>query len=361
VAVSAKKTTDETPPAYGGQAVMEGVMMRGKMSYAMAVRRSDGGISVVEKPLAGKSQTNPILKWPLIRGVYALVSSMSLGFASLSQSADIAFEGLEEEEEPSRFEKWLFDKFGDKLYDFLKWTAMAFAILFGVGLFFLLPSFIGDVTDRFTPVPSAFIGIIEGFVRIFIFVGYIVIVSRMKDIQRVFQYHGAEHKAISCHEEGLPLTTANVAARPRLHKRCGTSFMLVVMVISMILFTALRTVFPDWNMWLGFASRILLLPLVAGISYEISVKWAGSRDNFLVRAIIFPGMLIQRMTTAEPDDLQIEVAVAALKRAILSDKSAARRKPRTRARLSRRCRVRRFEPRTSMARRIARRRRGQAA
>jgi len=304
---------------------MEGVMMRGKKGYAMAVRRAEGSISVVEGSLSNIAQKNPILKWPLIRGVHALVSSMSLGFASLSQSADIAFDGIEEEENPSRFEKFLFEKFGDKIYDFMKWAAMAFAILFAVGLFFLLPSFIGDVTNRFTPVPSAFIGIVEGFVRIIIFVGYIVVVSRMSDIQRVFQYHGAEHKAISCHEKKLELTTKNVAACPRLHKRCGTSFMLVVMVISMILFTALRTVFPDWNMWLGFASRILLLPLVAGLSYEISVKWAGSRDNFLVRAIIFPGMLIQQMTTAEPDDRQIEVAVAALKRAIAQDTPHKRR------------------------------------
>ncbi|MCL2357351.1 MAG: DUF1385 domain-containing protein [Defluviitaleaceae bacterium] len=340
---------------YGGQAVMEGVMMRGRTAYAMAVRRADGGIAVIEKPLSNTAQRHPVLKWPLIRGVYALISSMSLGFASLSQSADVAFEGIQEEEPPSRFEKFLFDKFGDKIYDVMKWAAMAVAIFLAVGLFFLLPSFIGDVIQRFVPILSPFIGIIEGLIRILIFVGYITVVSRMNDIQRVFQYHGAEHKAISCHEQNLPLTVANVAACPRLHKRCGTSFMLVVMVVSMVLFTALRTVFPDWNMWFGFAARILLLPLVAGISYEISVKWAGSRDNFLVRAIIFPGMLIQRMTTAEPDEKQIEVAVTALKRAIAQDTLPAKALPlpaRSRARGRARC----IRSRTTMARRVARRR-----
>ncbi|MDR0273172.1 MAG: DUF1385 domain-containing protein [Clostridiales bacterium] len=294
---------------------MEGVMMRGKKAYAMAVRRADGEIVVIEKPLSTLTQRYPILKWPLIRGFTALCSSMALGFTALSQSADIAFEGIEEEEKPSRFEKFLADKLGDKLNDVLKWFAIIFAIIIALGLFMLLPAVIGSLI----PVSLAVTGVVEGFVRIIIFVAYVFIVSRSKDIQRVFQYHGAEHKAINCHESNLPLTTENVNASNRLHKRCGTSFMLVVMVITMVLFMIVQIE----GILLRFASRIILLPLIAGISYEISVKWAGRRDNFLVRAIIFPGMLMQKMTTAEPDEKQIEVAVTALEKVLEQEKQEA--------------------------------------
>ncbi|MCL1884822.1 MAG: DUF1385 domain-containing protein [Defluviitaleaceae bacterium] len=303
-----KKEKPEEPTSFGGQAVMEGVMMRGKKAYAMAVRRPNGEIALVEKNISTLPERFPMLKWPLIRGVHALCSSMASGFTFLSQSADIAFEGMEEEENPSWLDRFLEEKLGDKLNDFIKIFAIIFAVLIAVGLFMLLPTFLGSLV----PVSPAFIGVVEGFVRIFIFVGYVFLVSRSKDIQRVFQYHGAEHKAINCHEKNLPLTTENVAACNRLHKRCGTSFMLVVMVITMILFMIVRI---D-NIWLRFASRILLLPVIAGLSYEVSVKWAGKRDNFLVRVIIFPGMLMQKMTTAEPDDAQIEIAVTALEKAI---------------------------------------------
>ncbi|MCL2048113.1 MAG: DUF1385 domain-containing protein [Defluviitaleaceae bacterium] len=301
----------EEPVNYGGQAVMEGVMMRGKTAYAMAVRRPCGEITIIEKPLSTITKRYPILKWPFIRGVTALCSSMAVGFTSLSQSADIAFEGIEAEGEPSRIEKFITDKLGDKLNDVMKWLAMAFAIVLSIVLFMLLPTAIGS----FIPIPASFKSVVEGLVRIFIFVAYVFLVSRSKDIQRVFQYHGAEHKAINCLEKSLPLTTENVSACTRLHKRCGTSFMLVVMVVTMILFMIIKI---D-GIWLRFASRILFLPLIAGISYEISVKWASKHDNFLVRAIIFPGMLLQRITTAEPDDSQIEVAVTALEKAMEQD------------------------------------------
>jgi uncharacterized protein YqhQ len=289
-------------------------MMRGKKAFAMAVRRPCGDIVMIEKPISTLTTRFPVLKWPIIRGVTAFCSSMALGFTALSQSADIAFEGIEEEAS-SRFEKWLTEKFGDKLNDFLKYAAMVFAIIFGLGLFMLLPAAIGSFIQARAAFSPAFTGIVEGFLRIFIFVAYVFVVSRSKDIRRVFQYHGAEHKAIICHEKNLPLTHENVAACSRLHKRCGTSFMLVVMVITMILFIFV----PITNVWLRFASRIAFLPLIAGLSYEVSVKWAGRRDNFLVRAIIFPGMLMQRMTTAEPDEKQIEVAVTALERAIAQE------------------------------------------
>ena len=288
---------------------MEGVLMRGKNAYAMAVRRPDGGIELIEKPISSVATKYPFLKWPLIRGSVALCSSMALGFSALSQSAEIA---MGDEPEPtSKFEKFLQDKLGEKLNNVLMTLAMVFAVILSVGLFMLLPTFLASLI----PVPPTFIGVIEGLVRITIFVGYMLIISRFKDIQRVFAYHGAEHKAINCFEKKLPLTTENVASCTRLHKRCGTSFMLVVMVITMVLFMIIRI---D-GIWLRFASRILLLPVIAGISYEISVKWAGGRDNWLVNAIIFPGMCIQRITTKEPDHEQIEVAVCALEKALAQD------------------------------------------
>ena len=291
---------------------MEGILMRGKKAYAMAVRDPKGEIQMIEKPISTITQRYPILKWPLIRGSVALVSSFVLGISALAQSAEIAMS--EEVAELSRFENFLVKKFGEKLNKIVMGFAMVFAVIFGVGLFMLLPTFLAS----FVPVSDAFVGGIEGVVRMVIFVGYVFLISRMKDIQRVFQYHGAEHKAINCHEHGLPLTLENVAACNRLHKRCGTSFMLVVMVVMMVLFMIIRI---D-DIWLRFASRILLLPVTAGISYEISVKWAGRRDNWLVRAIIAPGMLIQRLTTKEPDDGQIEVAVAALEKALAQDEAA---------------------------------------
>jgi len=297
-----EKTKESQPFYYGGQAVMEGIMMRGKKAYAMAVRRPDGEIQIIDRPLSTLTTRYPFLNWPLIRGSVQLVLSMKLGFGALSQSAEIAMEGIEEE--PSRFEKFLQDKLGDKLNNVLMGIAMVLAVILAVGLFMLLPTFLGSLVGA----PGALTGVVEGLVRIAIFVGYIAVVSRSKDIKRVFQYHGAEHKAINCLEKNLPLTTENIASCTRLHKRCGTSFMLVVMVITMILFMIVRI---D-GIWLRFASRILLLPVIAGLSYEVSVKWAGKRDNWLVRLIIAPGMLIQRMTTAEPDDSQIEIAVTAL-------------------------------------------------
>lgn len=299
----------ENKVSYGGQAVMEGVLMRGKAAYAMAVRRPNGEIAMIEKEISSISDRYKILKLPLVRGFVALCSSMALGFTALTQSAEIA---MEEETEPtSRFEKFLKDKLGDKLNDVLMTVAMVIAVVMAVGLFMLLPTFLASLV----PVSATFRGAIEGLIRIIIFVGYVLIISRSKDIQRVFQYHGAEHKAINCYEQKEELTINNVDKHNRLHKRCGTSFMLVVMVTTMVLFMFIRI---D-DIWLRFGSRILLLPVIAGISYEISVKWAGGRDNWLVNAIIFPGMLIQRVTTKEPDHQQIEIAIAALKKALEQD------------------------------------------
>ena len=300
---------DSEPIYYGGQAVMEGILMRGRKAYAMAVRKPNGEITIIEKPISSISEKYKILKLPLVRGIVALGSSLSLGFYALSRSADIAFEGIDEPE--SKIEKWLNEKLGDKFNEILKIFAMVFAVALALGLFMLLPAFIGSF------VPHANLtGIVEGLVRIVVFVGYIFLISRMKDIQRVFGYHGAEHMAINCHEKNQPLTCENVAKFSRLHKRCGTSFMLVVMVVAMLLFMVVRV---D-GLLMRFLSRILLLPVIAALSYEISVKWAGKRDNFLVRLITAPGMLMQRLTTAIPDEGQIEVAITALDKCLEQEK-----------------------------------------
>ena len=287
---------------------MEGVMMRGRTAYALAVRRPDGEIEMTDHPIA--KRRNPILKLPIIRGVVAFGSSMAVGYRSLAWSAEIALQ--DEEPTTSKFEQFLQDKFGDKLMSVLMGISMVLAIVLALGLFMLLPAWIGTLLGG-----GPWVGVVEGLVRITLFVGYIFLISRMKDIQRFFQYHGAEHMAIHCNEKELPLTVENVAACSRLHKRCGTSFMLVVMVISMILFMILRI---D-TLWLRFGSRILLLPVIAGLAYEVSVTWAGKRDNFLVRAIIIPGMALQRMTTAIPDEGQIEVAIASLERVLAQENS----------------------------------------
>jgi len=299
-------TPKPDPIFYGGQALMEGVMMRGRTAYTLAVRRPDKGIEIADRPIAAKRSR--FLKLPIIRGVVAFGGSMAVGYRSLAWSAEIAMQ--DEEPTTSRFESFLQDKFGDKFFSVVMSVTMVISVALALGLFMLLPAWIGSLVGA-----GAWVGVVEGLVRITLFVGYVFLISRMKDIQRFFQYHGAEHMAINCHEQNLPLTTENVAACSRLHKRCGTSFMLVVMVISMIMFMIIRV---D-TIWLRFGSRILLLPVIAGLAYEVSVTWAGKRDNFLVRAIIIPGMAMQRMTTAVPDEGQIEVAVAALERVLAQE------------------------------------------
>lgn len=296
------------PYFYGGQAVMEGVMMRGRSWYAMAVRKPDGTIEIREKKLKPAAERFPLLKWPIVRGVVAFVDSLSVGIRTLTQSAEIAGDSLTESEEPSRFERFLTEKLGDKLNNVIIQCSVVLAALIAMGLFMLLPTWIGSL---FTPLLGGYtgwLGVIEGLVRIGIFILYVYAITLSKDIRRVFEYHGAEHKTINCYEKGESLTVENIAKFPRLHKRCGTGFLLVVMMISMLVFMFVRT---D-NLWLRFASRIILLPLIAGLAYEVSVKWAGRYDNWLVRAVVFPGMCLQRLTTAEPDAAQIETAMTAL-------------------------------------------------
>ena len=275
-------------PLIGGQAVIEGVMMRGFGKVATAVREADGNIKVQVNPVSSISDRFPILKLPFLRGSVVLFESLLLGIKSLSFSAQVA--GEEDEQ----------------LTDGEMIGTIIFAMAFACVLFIAIPTgaakFLHSMTDD-----AFMLNIAEGFLRLIIFFAYIFIISRMKDIQRVFQYHGAEHKTIFCYEADLPLTVENVKKFPRLHPRCGTAFLLIVMVVSIFVFAFLG--WPD--LWLRILSRIILLPVVAGIAYEM-IRFAGRSKNSLVRLAIMPGLWLQYLTTREPDDSMIEVAIASV-------------------------------------------------
>jgi len=311
-----KNEKDKNKFNIGGQAVMEGVMMRGKNEYAMAVRKQDGQLYLEKQPLVLITEKYPILSWPIIRGIAAFGSSLSLGFKTLMKSADITAEGIMDDTsvEPSKFEKFLQNKLGDKLEKVIVYVSVAIAIIIAIGMFVLLPVFIGSMFAPLLSGRTGWLGVIEGVVRIIIFLLYVWLASFANDIKRVYQYHGAEHKTIHCYEAGEPLKTENVRRYSCLHKRCGTSFLLIVMIISMVVLLFVKTE----TIWLRFLSRLLLIPVIAGISYEV-IKWAGNCDNLLVKIVSFPGLSLQRITTAEPDDLQIETAVAAMQALIEDD------------------------------------------
>jgi uncharacterized protein YqhQ len=292
------------PTNIGGQAIIEGVMMRGKRIYAMAVRNPAGGITIEKNEWSGFGSQG-IFKYPIFRGIAAFVDSLITGTKILMHSAEIAGEDWAEEE-LSPFEKFLQDKFGDKINDILIYFSVTVSMILGMGLFFVLPVWLGNFFKTIVPVWG--LGIIEGLIRIAIFLLYLFLISRMKEIKRVFQYHGAEHKTINCFESGKDLTVENVMPCTRLHKRCGTSFLLFVMVISMIVFFFVRT---D-TILLRLISRILLVPFIAGISYEV-IRWAGKSDSKFVSVVSYPGLCLQKITTAEPDGPQIETAIAAMK------------------------------------------------
>ena len=289
---------------YGGQAVIEGVMMKGRNVYATAVRTPEGDIAVDKRGNSSILGKYKLFTRPIFRGMSAFLDSLIIGTKILMQSAVIA--GEDTEEEPSEFEKKLQKKFGDKLDDYLMYFSVAVSIVIALLLFFMLPVWLGSFFARFM-TGTYMLGVVEGLIRIAIFLIYIYLISRMKDIQRVFQYHGAEHKTINCFEAGEALTPENVRKHTRMHKRCGTSFLLIVMVVSMVVFVFIRT---D-DIVMRMISRIVLVPFISGISYEI-IKWAGKSDSVFVKIVSAPGMCLQKLTTAEPDDDQIECAIAAL-------------------------------------------------
>ena len=301
----------------GGQAVIEGVMMRGPKEMAIAVRKPDNEIIIEKKPISEKVRKSKFLKLPLVRGCVGFFDSMVTGVKALMFSAQF-FDIEGETESESKFDQWLERKFGDKIKDIVIYVSVVLSLVFSIGLFFLLPNFITELIAKISgiSVDGTVRTLIEGGVRMLIFLGYILLVSQMKDIKRVFMYHGAEHKTIAAYEHGMELTVENVRKGCRLHPRCGTSFLIFVMIVSVIVFLVIPKGLP-WYMRAIF--KILLLPVVAGISYEI-IKFAGRHENWFTKIISMPGMWLQYITTREPDDSQLEVAIASLKAVIPDNK-----------------------------------------
>lgn len=298
-----KKCKVNRSSGVGGQAVIEGVMMRHKDTYAVAVRKPDGEIEVETEEFEGVLHHNKIKTVPFIRGVFNFLDSLILGMKTLTFSSSFY---IEEEEKETKTDK-LFDKiFKDKAQNVLMGITMAISIIMAVAIFMVLPYFLSSLFEKYVRNDSL-LAILEGVIRIMIFIVYIVSISAMKDIRRVYQYHGAEHKCINCIEKGRPLTVKNVMRSSKQHKRCGTSFMLFVMVVSIILFFFIRVDQPALRVLL----RILLIPVIAGISYEI-IRLAGKSNNILVQIISAPGMWLQRLTTKEPDESMVEVAIASV-------------------------------------------------
>ncbi len=303
----------------GGQALIEGIMMRGPEKDAIATRGADGiHLEVSDRKVRQKGS---FFTWPLIRGCVNFFDSQLCGVKALMRSADLSPEG--QEETPGKFDKWLMQKLGDQNFQkLLIAIAVALGIGMSVALFFLLPMVIVTFFDRWIE-STLLLNLIEGAVRVVIFVGYMLLISQMKDMKRVFAYHGAEHKTIRCYEARLPLTVGNVKVQTRLHPRCGTSFLLIVVLLSIALFSvassALLALFPALEMLRGtfsfrlvmIAFKLLLLPLVVSVGYEIN-RVVGKYDNTLTKLLTAPGMWFQNFTTQEPDDAMIEVAIAAL-------------------------------------------------
>ena len=295
----------------GGQAVLEGVMMRGVSVWAVAVRRPDGEIEISSEPIRPWATRHRLWRLPVLRGVVALGESLKIGFRALGISANAQ---LEEDEEGKR----------EEIGGWVWGLTIAFSLLLAIGLFFVVPVGLTSLIKDKLGSPFLF-WLVEGVLRTGIFIGYIAAISRLKDLRRVFEYHGAEHKTISCYEAEDELTPARAKLYSRLHPRCGTSFLLIVMVLAIFVFAPIGL--PAWY-WL-VASRIIGIPLIAGLSYEV-IKWAGrNRRKRWVRAIMWPGLMLQNLTTREPDEEELAVAIASLE-AVLARESperAASRQP----------------------------------
>ncbi|MDE7257775.1 MAG: DUF1385 domain-containing protein [Lachnospiraceae bacterium] len=287
----------------GGQAVLEGIMMKNKEQYAVAVRKPDGEIEVEIEHYNSIVHGSKLLNIPFVRGIFQFIDSLILGMRSLNFSAGFYEEAEEKETAADKAFNRIFKDKADKVFSAI---VMVFSVAIAIGIFMVLPYYVTSLFEEYVRSDS-FMAIIEGALRIAIFVGYVLSISLMKDIRRVYMYHGAEHKCINCIEKGRPLTVSNVMRSSKQHKRCGTSFMLFVMFVSVILFFFIRVESPVYRVLV----RIALIPVIAGISYEI-IRLAGRSNNILVRIISAPGMWLQRLTTREPDESMVEVAIAAV-------------------------------------------------
>lgn len=289
----------------GGQAVMEGIMMRNGSEYSVAVRKENGEIEVKKETYKGVGSKCKLFRLPFIRGIFSFVDSLVLGMKSLNYSASLFMEDGEEEE-PGRFEKWLQKKFGDKAEKVIMDLTMVISIILAMGIFMVFPTWVSTLMKPLLG-NGIWMALFEGVLRIAIFIAYVGLISLMPDIKRTYMYHGAEHKCINCIEHGMPLTVENVMKSSKEHKRCGTSFLLIVMVISILFFLVIR---PE-TLWFRLVSRILLIPVIAGVSFEF-LRLAGNSDNPVVNLLSKPGLMLQGLTTKEPDEKMAEVAICAV-------------------------------------------------
>ena len=322
----AKKQCDINPRLgkAGGQAVLEGVMMKSASTVAVSVRREDGTIVSNVSTFESARKRHKILNIPIVRGVVNFIEMLSLSMKTLNKSAELS--GIDEGEEETKFEKWLKEKFGKSVLDVVMGIGLFLGILLAIALFFLAPNFLAAQLNKLIPFDAVWQGLFAGIIKIILFILYLYLVSLMKDIRRTFEYHGAEHKTIFCYEKGEELTVENVKKQRRFHPRCGTSFMFVMLFIGMLLSVGVRILI---TYGFGFViektilhtlfytgiNLIVLLPLVVGTGYEF-LMFAGKHDNVVVRILSAPGLWMQRLTTREPDDKQIEVAIRSLKLAM---------------------------------------------
>lgn len=292
----------------GGQALIEGIMMRGVHKTAMAVRKPDKTIDLEIWDTKSNNQfLNKIKKVPFVRGIFNMIDSIILGYKCTSKSAELAGLDDDSDSEPSKFEKWLDEKFGDNLVKIVTIIGAVLGVILSILLFMLLPTTVVWGLDKLINV-GVFKGLIEGILKIVIFILYLLLISKMKDINRMFKYHGAEHKTIACFEAGEELTVENIRKQIRFHPRCGTSFLILVLIISILVFSVVT-----WsNPLIRTILKIILLPLVVGITYEL-IKIAGRYDNWFTKILSYPGVMLQHITTKEPDDDMIEVAIEAMK------------------------------------------------
>ena len=323
-----KNTYCARKSSVGGQALIEGIMMNGPKGSAIAVRKTDGSIFVEEQTFKHIKDKYKILGTPFIRGIVNYVETMMIGYKCLMRSADLSGQ-LEAEEDPenmSKLDRWLNDHMGPKMMSVISGVAMVIAVALGIVLFAYLPTLLVDLADEhlFASKLANFHAVFEGIIRAAIIVLYMFIVSRQKDIHRVFMYHGAEHKTITCYESGKELTVENVRGCKRFHPRCGTSFIFIIIIVSIIISSVVLLLFPVLNgtntviriLWV-LVKVVVIIPIVTGISYEM-IKYAGRHDNIVTKIFSAPGLWMQRITTSEPTDEMIEVGIVSLK-AVITD------------------------------------------
>ena len=296
----------------GGQALIEGILMRGPQKQAIVCRTPDGLVEKVDELHLVKDK-HPILGWPLIRGVVTFLDSMVKGMQALTYSADLL--PIDEQGEPDKLDQWIEAHFSEeKAKDIIIGVAVVLGIALSIGLFVLLPTLLGKLCLKLIPsMGSLSLSLVEGVIRIVVFLLYLWGVSRMSDVARMFCYHGAEHKTIFCYEKGLPLTVDNVRKQSRFHPRCGTSFLFVVVIISILVFSVVSSFLTNWsNFWIRFGLHLLLLPVIVALSYELN-RWVGGHEDLTIARILSaPGKWLQRLTTNEPDDSMIECAIRSL-------------------------------------------------